>query len=240
VGAIVQEQFRHIVDAVAARMRRPVLLRLAALSLLAGAGLGLLLALARLVGGWEVLRWFAIGAVVVVPLAGVVWASRHKVDPLAAVRAIDAHYGLKSRAVTLWSFLRLGNLDEARRMAVDDAWRHVKNVEPAKVVPVAVPKTVYAGAGAVLLVVILAFLPVAWFHRAAELRDRATVVVEAAEMTRLAPLPKVTAEVAARSTQGVSSVSPATDDADSSLLTAGFGDVVGRFFDATQPPPSEP
>jgi hypothetical protein len=228
------EEFRQIVDAVAARMRRPVLWRCLALSLLAAAGVGLLLAVARLVSGWGTLCWFVLGAVIIVPLVGLVWASRHKIDPLSAVRAIDEHYGLKSRAVTLWSFLRTGNLDEARQMAVEDAWSHVKDAKPDKVVPVSVPKAVYAGAGLIVAAVILAFLPVDWLRLGRRPRQRSTLPVEAAEMTQLAPLPKVTAEVAEQSIRVISLDSDRPGTGDSPLLTAGSGDVVGGYFDKTQ------
>ena len=231
------EELRQIVDAVAARMRRPILWRFMALSLMAAAGLGLLLAVARLASGWEMLCWFVLGAVIVVPLGGLVWALRHKIDPLSAVRAIDDHYGLKSRTLTLWSFLRTGSLDEARQMAVEEAWTHVQGVEPDKVVAVSVPKAVYAGAGLVLVVVLLAFLPTDWVRFAPRAEQRSTLPVEAAEMTHLAPLPKVTEEVAERSIRGESEGAGVRD---APLLTAGSGDIVGGYFDKTHSPRTAP
>jgi len=234
------EEFRQIVDAVAARMRRPIQWRCLALSLLAAAGVGLLLAVARLVSGWGMLSWFVLGAVIVVPLVGVVWASRQKIDPLSAVRAIDDHYGLKSRAMTLWSFLRTGNLDEARQMAVEDAWSHVKDVKPDKVVPVSVPKAVYAGAGLIVVAVILAFLPIDWFRFGLRPQQQSALPVEAAEMTQLAPLPKVTAEDARQSIRAISLDGDRSPASDSPLLTAGSGDIVGGYFDRTQSPKTGP
>jgi hypothetical protein len=240
LGITLNEEFRKIVDAVAARMRRPILCRCLALSLLAAGGIGLLLAVARLVSGWGMLSWFVLGAVIVVPLAGVLWAFRQKIDPLSAVRAIDDHYDLKSRTMTLWSFLRTGKLDEARQMAVDDAWSRVKDVKPDRVVSVSVPKTVYVGGGLAVLAVILAFTPINWLSFAPRQKQRSTLPVEAAEMTQLAPLPHVTEEVAEHSTQGIAPGSDRLSTVESPLLTAGSGDIVSGYFDKTRAPQTGP
>jgi hypothetical protein len=221
-------------------MRRPILCRYLALSLLAAAGVGFVLAAARLVSGWSVLSWFVLGAAIVVPLAGVVWASRQKIDRLKAVRAIDDHYSLKSRAMTLWSFLRTANLDEARQMAVEEAWSHVKGAKPEDVVSVSVPKAVYVGGGLMVVAVIVAFLPVSWLRFGPRPPQRSTLPVEAAEMTQLAPLTSVTEEDAQRSIQVLSRAGGESQAGDSPLLTAGSGDVVGGYFDSTQAPHAEP
>jgi hypothetical protein len=234
------DEFRKMVDAVAARMRRPILWRCLALSLVAAAGIGLLLALARLVSGWDMIRWIVLGVVILLPLAGVVWASRRKIDPLSAVRAIDEHYELKSRAMTLWSFLRSGTLTEARRMAVEEAWSRVKDVKPERVVPVSLPKTVFLGGGLAVLAVILVFLPTNWLSLSyrSRPRQRSTLPVEAAEMTQLPPLPKVTEAFAEQSIRDLDPGSDRLSGTDSPLLTAGSGDIVGGYFDKTQAPPT--
>jgi hypothetical protein len=234
------EQLRQIVDAVAARMRRPILWRCLTISLLAAGGSGLLLAVTRLISGWGMLSWFVLAVVIIVPLAGAVWASRHKIDPLSAVRAIDDHYDLKSRAVTLWSFLRTGNLDEARQIAVEEAWSHVKDAKPDTVVPVSVPKSVYAGAGLIVVALILAFVPTNWIRVGARPPQRSTRPVEAAEMTQLAPLPELTEEMAERSIGILSLDSDRSPASDSPLLTAGSGGIVDGYFDRTRSPPTGP
>jgi hypothetical protein len=186
------------------------------------------------------LSWFVVGAVIALPLVGVVWASRRKIDPLSAVRAIDDHYGLKSRAMTLWSFLRSENLDEARRMAVEEAWSHVKDTKPDEVVTVSVPKAVYVGGGLIVVAVVLAFLPVSWFRFAPRPPQRSTLPVEAGEMARLAPLTKVTEEDAEQSMKVTSGDTDELPAGYSPLLTAGSGNVVGGYFDKTQAPSTEP
>jgi hypothetical protein len=236
----VQEELRQIVDAVASRMRRPAMWRYLAIGLLAGGGLGILAAGVRLAGGWDFFRWIALGCVVVLPLAAAAVAWNKKIDPLRAIRAIDAHYQLKSRAMTLWSYLGSGELDEAQGLVVGEAWPHVKRADAKEVVPVDIPKTIYGGAALALLAIVLILLPVPTFNRTARSQDgRPQVVTDGAELTALAPVRQVDPLLAERSIESVSRPGNGPNPAGPTASRPGSGELIKSYFNAIASPQPE-
>jgi hypothetical protein len=237
-----QQELRQL-DAVAARMRRPEFWRLTAIGLLTGGILGVLLAAAYWGGAWDMLRWIALGCVVASPVIGIAIASRKKVSPESAARAIDSHYGLKSRALTLWSYSRTGSLDEAHQFVVQEALPHLKRIDPNEVVPVRIPKTVYVGGLLAVLTVVVAFLPRLEFGGTgdtAKSEEEGQMATDGAEMTSLPELPSVPPELAVRSLQAATTDASPQRAPDTSTLPGGAAEVVSRYFEAlSQPAPED-
>jgi len=234
-----QTELRQL-DAVAARMLQPQLWRSMAIGLLAGGILGLLLAAAYWGGAWDTLRWFALGCVVVAPVIGIAIAATKKVSPEKAARAIDSHYGLKSRALTLWSYSRMGSLDEAHRLVVQEALPHLHSVDPKEVVPVRVPKTFYAGGLLAALTVVVVFLPRLNFgdtFGTVTSQDAGQRVTDGAEMTTLSTLPSVSPELAAQSLEMMPENASSRAAAEVSALPGGAAEVVSRYFETLPLPP---
>ena len=143
---------------------------------------------------------------------------------------------MKSRALTLLSYLQRGSLDEAHQLAVQEAAPHLREVNPIEVVPVPVPKKIYVGVLLAVLTVVVALLPQLPYGKtegAASSEKERPVVTDGAEMTTLAPLTNVSPDLAARSQQAV------TGDAcwhiHASDLPRGAHDVVAAYFDAAAP-----
>ena len=206
--------------------------------LIAGGLLGMVLAVVARVGDWQVLRWVVLGCVVVVPLAALAVATMAKADPLQAVRAIDAHYDLKSRTITLWSFFQSGPLNEARRLAVDEAWGQVKRTDPAQVVPVSVPKSIYAGVALAGLAVVLAFVPLPGFTSDAPPPDEKPPLSVAgeAELAALAELTEVDASLAERSLRETRRVASGNPAPETPQQPTGNDEIAAHYFKASATP----
>ncbi|MEO6808719.1 MAG: hypothetical protein ABI353_06365 [Isosphaeraceae bacterium] len=105
--------------------RLSVPLALAAPVMLAGPGLGLLVALARR-GGWQ-----------------------------TAATAVDVHYQLKDRTATALDFLNRTKAEPIHELQIQDALEHLSRVEPRAVVPFRIPRPLPVAAGLSALAVIL-------------------------------------------------------------------------------------
>lgn len=121
------------------RQRGVLLLRGAVAGLLAGSVLGTLLGVARLTGTREISTALAFGLLAVSPVVGaLVWllfqGGLHR-----AAAAVDTGCGLKDRAVTALDFLGRSEPTAVQELQLEDADRHLSEVDPRRVVPLRAP-----------------------------------------------------------------------------------------------------
>jgi tetratricopeptide (TPR) repeat protein len=135
-------------------------LRLAAIGLLAGSLVGIVLGLLR----WQGLdpRNAAVWAGVVLlagPVLGaLVGVARGRSSRVAAA-AVDSHYNLKDRAVSAVNFLGRGLSTPVHELQLADAEQHLAGLDPRRVVPFRLPAAMPLAAAALVLALGLLFWP---------------------------------------------------------------------------------
>jgi hypothetical protein len=167
------------------RRRRRILLvwRWAALGLLAGSLVGIVVGSLRWAGvgtqgpGW-VLALIAVGT----GLGAVIGWMRGR-DWTWAASAVDASYQLKDRTITAVDFVGRARATAVHALQVADAEEHLDDVDPRRVVPYRVPVSLVFGLGALAVALFLLLFP-----RPGEVRAAAPApleqVVAAAEDAR--------------------------------------------------------
>lgn len=114
----------------------------------AGSALAVAIAFALLGRGSGVLE--ALLLAILGPLAGFVLGYLLPGDMRRAAAAIDERYGLKDRASAALEFHGNGEPSDAHRLAMEDAERHLRDVDPARVVPLRIPKPLPYAAGLIV------------------------------------------------------------------------------------------
>lgn len=144
------------------RQRALYALHAAAVGLLAGSCVAVLLAVGRLVIPSAALG-ISPSAALACSLAGALlggiaglfgcrgWAQ--------AARAVDAHYRLKDRVATALAFAEQSQVNGLRALQIDDALEHLKRVQPRDVAPLSVPRPLPYALAVLLLAVALVLMP---------------------------------------------------------------------------------
>ena len=125
----------EILHPVRQRLRWATMLRTATVGLLWGAGLALAISMVRLFAiptihwGWPLV---VIGASVSI---GWLRGLRQPQDELDAARLVDEHYGLKDRSITSLQFVDESDPDSVRQLQIEEAQKHLDNIDPVACVP---------------------------------------------------------------------------------------------------------
>ncbi len=133
-------------------------LRCMVAGLIAGAVVGLGVGLARVAFGLEVSWAIGAAAVVVGPLLGLIVGVSLRRDWHDAAVAVDAHYGLKDRAVTALAFAQQAAPTDLQEMQIGEALGHLGKVQPKAVVPLEAPRALPVA----VVAFILATVALAW------------------------------------------------------------------------------
>lgn len=142
------------------RMHRMQLLRAATAGLAVGSMLGMIAAVlwrCGIVDAW----WPAVAAGPVGALLAVVARAVVRPSWNAVAAAVDAHYGLKDRAVTALRFAADLRDDPIRRMQVREALEHLQHVDSRAVVSRSGSRVTPAAAGAVGALLAVLLIPLA-------------------------------------------------------------------------------
>jgi hypothetical protein len=139
------------------RQRRVLVLRAAALGLLAGGVASVALLLAR----WWVDRPALLGAALALlvggPIVGALVGARRRLTWQDTAEAVDRHYGLKDRVISALEFTATPTPTEFQAAQVRDTLRHLARLNPPEVVPLRWPRSApFALAAGALAVVLLA------------------------------------------------------------------------------------
>jgi hypothetical protein len=154
------------------RQRLALVLRAAAMGLLAGSCAAAVVGLVRLkVAGLAGLNawlfsqvtpsYLVVGLLVAGPVLGALaalcrWRGWH-----GAAAAVDQHYQLKDRAVTALEFIQRPQHTDMQTLQIADAVDHLRRVEPRKVVPLRTPRLVPAAGALAVAALTLGFWPAA-------------------------------------------------------------------------------
>lgn len=141
------------------RQQRLFLLRTASAGLLVSAAAGVLLGLVRTLGGWQLSVWAAPLILLAGPVLGVVIGVAYRRNWQGAAAAVDSHYQLKDRSVTALAFLTKPVDDALHELQVADASQHLAKVEPRQVVPLELPRSLFAGCAAMAMALALICWP---------------------------------------------------------------------------------
>ncbi|HEV7280778.1 MAG TPA: hypothetical protein VGN57_11300 [Pirellulaceae bacterium] len=149
--------------------------------LLFGAGAALLLAASFWLADQAPSFVAFLAAVCAGPAVGFVVGYFWPHDLRTSAAAVDSHYRLKDRASTALEFVSNERSSDAQRLAVEDAMRHLNDVDPTRVVPLKTPQALPYAAGLCLAAGLALFL--APRRSEADVRpvDPLAPVVEAAE-----------------------------------------------------------
>jgi hypothetical protein len=155
---------RMILANVLARVRRKLFFN-AACQWWVRAGIVLLPVAAALVAADQ--RWNAgraSGLIALAALGGLMAASvllglRGLGERVRSALTLDEHAHLKDRVSSAWEFLDQPNLDEARRVQIRDAIRHVEALDYARVLRAKLPRFAIALPAAALLLALSFFVP---------------------------------------------------------------------------------
>jgi tetratricopeptide (TPR) repeat protein len=123
------------------RQRGLLVLRGAAIGLLAGALAALALGAWRWASPASVPLAWPLAFLVAGPVAGAAIGLLRGRGWSRAAAAVDACYALKDRAVTAVDFVRRADAGTLHALQLDDAERYLAKVDPRKVVPIRVPAT---------------------------------------------------------------------------------------------------
>ena len=130
------------VEAVRARQQKQWLWQTLSAGLVAGGGIGCLLAVARLLG----VEWLSLPAIAAAvgacPLAGVIYGFVIPRRLRNAAVAIDRRYQFKDRIATALNFMHQQTARlPIQELQLDDAEAHVATVDPARVAPFRTPRS---------------------------------------------------------------------------------------------------
>jgi hypothetical protein len=133
-------------------------LRSAVVGLGVAAAVGLALGVARLAFGMDTPAWARAAVLAAGPVLGLLAGLALRRNWHAAGEAVDAHYGLKDRAVTALAFAQQPAATEFQELQMADALAHLNRAEPRAVVPLKTPRAMpTALVAAVIAVVMLAW-----------------------------------------------------------------------------------
>lgn len=174
------------------RQQARFVLQAAALGLLAGSCLAILVALARI---------FWIEVPVTAPLvtalaglvAGTVAGLVMRVSWMQAARSIDRHYRLKDRTATALHFVENPRPDELRQLQIADALVHLGRVRPGEVAPLAVPRSLPYAIIALVAAVVLVLAPLGRERAEANVADPLPGIVQEAELLEETMIPELEA-----------------------------------------------
>jgi len=136
-----------------------LLVRSAAWGLIAGSIGGVYLGAIRLLGR-PVSPGFAVAGLIGAPALAVVVGALRGRSFRGAAAAIDAHYGLKDRAITALDFSAKGEPSVFHDLQLRDAYEHLRRVKPHEVAPFRLPRTMAYAASLFALAVGLLAWPV--------------------------------------------------------------------------------
>ncbi len=174
------EQMHCRLKPVRARQRWRLALWAAAIGLLAGSCLGILLAGVRLLGaGLPLLAVIGMPAagLALGLAAGLLWRRSWK----DAAVAVDLHYRLKDRAATALAFLGEPEPTVMHRLQIVDAIDHLGRIEAREVVPLEMPRPLPYAVAALSLAVLLVLIPLGMHRAEAEIPARLPEIVAEAE-----------------------------------------------------------
>ncbi|MGH7128338.1 MAG: hypothetical protein ACREIV_07200, partial [Planctomycetaceae bacterium] len=153
---MIMDQVYTSLSGVRRRQRWALALRMAICGGMLSAAAGILLGVWRLWSTEPVAPWITGLVLLAGPLlgliAGLVW---RRTWHDAAV-AVDGRYRLKDRTLTALEFLHRSEVSAFHQLQIDDATRHLSGVEPAKVVPLRLPRELpYAVGGTIVALALL-------------------------------------------------------------------------------------
>lgn len=141
------------------RQQALLVLWLAAQGLLLAALTGIVLGAGRWLAGWSVSPLAVVAVLLAGPAAGALVGFLLRRSWHSAASAVDAHYRLKDRAVTALAFLRKPNRSPLDDLQVEDAARHLADIEPRQVAPWRWPRSLPVGAALLCVAVALLVWP---------------------------------------------------------------------------------
>ncbi len=135
-----KEIIHGFLRSVKARQQRALLIYAVVFGLWVAAGVGAILAIARLSMGLVLPPAVVVALLAAGPVAGLLAGVMIRRSWHGAAAAVDAHYHLKDRSVTALAFLGQSPLSELHQLQLSDAAEHLKTVEPCKVTPLRTPR----------------------------------------------------------------------------------------------------
>jgi len=133
------EQLQRALSPVRSRQRMVVVVRLMFGGLFVSAGLAVSLELLRRVLGW----WYSpvpgLVTVLAGPMVGLLVGIFRESTWSVAAEAVDRHYGLKDRTISALSFGRSDDGSTLTALAIEDAERHLMQLDPRAVAPMRLP-----------------------------------------------------------------------------------------------------
>src|SRR5829696_6517136 len=134
-------------DAIQAALRRVrsrqqtlFAVRCVVVGLIAGAVGGLAVGLTRQALDQDISRFLGAAVMIAGPVLGLIVGLSFRRDWHGAAAAVDAHYGLKDRAVTALAFAAQSTPSELQSIQMKDALSHLSRIQPELVVPFRVPR----------------------------------------------------------------------------------------------------
>ena len=156
-----REAIHAALKPVRSRLQTRFALRCGLIGSIAGAVAALAIGIARQAFAAEI-PWTVGAAVLAVgPLLGVIAGSLLRRDWHSAAVAVDAHYGLKDRAVTALAFADQAAASEMHIIQMGDALDHLRGIEPKSVVPMGASRSWRAALAATAAAVAVLAWPLA-------------------------------------------------------------------------------
>lgn len=135
-----RDAIRAALRRVRSRQQTLFALRCVVVGLMAGAVGGLAVGLTRQAFDLDISRTIGAAVMLAGPVVGLVVGLGLRRDWHGAAAAVDAHYGLKDRAVTALAFASQPAPSDLQTIQINDALGHLSTVKPEAVVPIRAPR----------------------------------------------------------------------------------------------------
>lgn len=141
------------------RQREHLIVRAAALGLLAGSLSGIALGIWRWSAGRPVSQPAVLAILLGGPIVGLLLGALWRRSWNEAAAAVDRRYSLKDRTVTALDFMAKGQTTLLHQLEVTDAEEHLSTIQPSDVAPFRLPRVLPFALGALAVALLLLLVP---------------------------------------------------------------------------------
>ena len=146
------------VNAVRSRQQRQWMLQCVSWGAVLGGVAGCAVGVGRLMAVGSLSWQWIIGALLLGPICGVVFAILKPRQAYDAAVAIDQSCGLKDRISTALNFLEKKDASPLRELQISDAANHVEKIDPKQVAPIAAPRSWIVGASLSAIAIVIGLI----------------------------------------------------------------------------------